>query len=110
MLVAGGREFFGATSPSSYHDVLRYAGLDDIAANKYARTPKLNFASILKLNPEWIVTDTESARTICETSPLDTLRACRTSQIIAVPSALLGAADEAMIDAAKFVKNTIDEK
>src|SRR5690606_10867747 len=54
-VVYGGRIYGGSTG-TSYHDVIRFAGLRDVAADAFQDFPQYTTEQLLRLDPEIIVT------------------------------------------------------
>src|SRR5690606_9088611 len=65
-----GGDLFGGTRGSSYHDVLTYAGLRDVAAERFEGWPKYDPEVLLGLDPELIVTQTGMGAALCERGEL----------------------------------------
>jgi iron complex transport system substrate-binding protein len=79
-----GRSIFGGTRGSSYHDLLRFAGLVDAAAqNGYQGWPSYSVEDLLRLDPDRIVTEEGAAATLRAMSGIATLRAVRDPKGIA---------------------------
>lgn len=99
-----GSDLFGGTRGSSYHDVLEYAGLVDVAAERYTGWPSYDPEALLELDPEVIVTQLGMRRALCERAELGRLRACGASgQVIEVEAWRLNDAGLGMLDAAEDV-------
>ncbi|MDH5671270.1 MAG: ABC transporter substrate-binding protein [Myxococcales bacterium] len=71
-----GKEIFGGTKNTSFHDVLHYGGIEDAAAADYEGWPALGSEQILALDPDLIVTKQGMGRTLCQHPGLERLRAC----------------------------------
>ncbi|MBN1961668.1 MAG: ABC transporter substrate-binding protein [Deltaproteobacteria bacterium] len=104
-LATMGSTLFGGTIGTSYHDILTYAGLIDVAAlNNYQAWPHYRTEDILTLAPEIIVTKNGMKQFICQHSGLKNLSACtKDGQIIELPSQLIDNAGPAMLDAAELL-------
>ncbi|HTV22188.1 MAG TPA: ABC transporter substrate-binding protein [Polyangiaceae bacterium] len=99
-----GSDLFGGTRGSSYHDVLTYAGLRDVAAERFQGWPKYDPETLLTLDPEVVVTQRGMRASLCERAELGRLRACGASgDVIEVDAALLNDAGLGMLDAAERV-------
>jgi iron complex transport system substrate-binding protein len=99
-----GKDLFGGTRGSSYHDVLSFAGLLDVAARDYHGWPKYDPEALLTLDPELIVTQAGMRAALCERSELGKLRACGPrGGVIEVEGQLLNDAGLGMLDAAELV-------
>jgi iron complex transport system substrate-binding protein len=99
-----GNQLYGGTRGSSYHDVLTYAGLRDVAASAYQGWPSYDPEALLGLDPELIVTGTGMRAPLCQREELRRLRACGPhGDVIEVESQLLQDAGLGMLDAAERV-------
>ncbi len=98
-----GRQLFGGTRGSSYHEVLTFAGLDDVAARDFQGWPNYEPERLLSLNPELVVTQTGMRAALCD-GELGALRACGPSGgVIEVDADLLSDAGLGLLDAAERV-------
>jgi iron complex transport system substrate-binding protein len=99
-----GNQMFGGTRGSSYHDVLTYAGLVDVAAERYQGWPTYNPELLLTLDPEVIVSAPGGRSALCARSELALLRACgRAGRVIEIDAELLNDAGFGMLDAAELI-------
>jgi iron complex transport system substrate-binding protein len=99
-----GNDLYGGTRGSSYHDVLSYAGLVDVAAKDYQGWPSYDPEALLSLDPEVIVTQSGMHAALCERAELGRLRACGPSgQVIEVDAQLLSDAGLGILDAAEQI-------
>jgi iron complex transport system substrate-binding protein len=99
-----GGNLYGGTRGSSYHDVLTYAGLDDVAARDFSGWPSYDPEQLLSLDPEVIVTQAGARAVLCQRSELDRLRACGThGQVIEIEPRLLNDAGLGMLDASELI-------
>jgi iron complex transport system substrate-binding protein len=99
-----GNDLLGGTRGSSYHDVLEYAGLVDVAAQRYRGWPSYDPEALLTLDPEVVVTQTGMRRALCERAELGRLRACGPrGQVIEVEAQRLTDAGFGILDAAEVV-------
>lgn len=71
-----GDKLFGGTRGTGYHDMLRYAGLDDAAAERFSDFPEYSAEQVLALDPDLIVTRAGMANALCRHPGLRSLRAC----------------------------------
>lgn len=95
---------YGGTRGSSYHDVLSYAGLIDVAAKDYHGWPSYSPEVLLSLDPELIVTHTGMRSALCERGALGRLRACGPDGgVIEVDFQVLSDAGLGMLEAAELV-------
>jgi iron complex transport system substrate-binding protein len=99
-----GNDLLGGTRGSSFHDVLSYAGLLDVAARDYQGWPSYDPETLLTLDPEIIVTQTGMRSALCGRPELGRLRACGPrGDVIEVDAQLLNDAGLGMLDAAELV-------
>jgi iron complex transport system substrate-binding protein len=99
-----GNNLLGGTRGSSYHDVLEYAGLVDVAARRYQGWPSYDPEALLTLDPEVVVTQLGMRRALCERAELGRLRACGPrGQVIEVDAQRLTDAGFGILDAAEAV-------
>jgi len=99
-----GNELYGGTRGSSFHDVLTFAGLRDVAAGAYQGWPSYDPESLLALDPEVIVTGTGMRAPLCQRAELGRLRACGSAgDVIEVDPQLLQDAGLGMLEAAERV-------
>lgn len=87
-----GRQFYGGAANTSYSDVLRSAGLVDVAAKKYEGWPRYSTPQLLELNPEFIVLRAGAGKALCALPGADHLQACKNHRagIIEGPQELWG--------------------
>jgi iron complex transport system substrate-binding protein len=71
-----GKQLFGGTRRTSYHDVIVAAGLRDAAAERYEGWPSLDAEQVLALDPDVLITKEGMGEVICEHPGMQTLRAC----------------------------------
>lgn len=104
-LTVYGTKLFGGAAGTSYHDILRFGGLDDAAtATGHTSWPQYREDTLLQLDPEVIVTQASTASAVCRHPWVANVRACKPGGlVIAVPDALLGDAGLGMLDAAEAV-------
>ena len=99
-----GNELYGGTRGSSYHDVLSYAGLDDVAARDYQGWPSYDPEALLTLDPEVIVTQLGMRAALCGRAELGRLRACgERGSVLEVDAQLLSDAGLGMLEAAERI-------
>lgn len=104
-----GNRIYGGTAGSSYHDVLSYAGIIDIAASEYERWPNYSVEQLLKLDPPLIVTGTGIGEQLCALSALGRLRACEKGRqgIVEIDGKLLSSGGLGIVDAARAVRTEV---
>lgn len=99
-----GSQMYGGTRGSSFHDVLTYAGLEDIAAKDLQGWPSYSPELLLDLDPELVVTHTGMRATLCERSAFGRLKACGPEGgVIEVDVELLSDAGLGMLEAAELI-------
>jgi iron complex transport system substrate-binding protein len=100
-----GDRLFGGTSGTNYHDILAFAGLDDVAATaRFQGWPQYGAEELLALDPPLIVTKPGMRRLLCAQPELDRLRACVAADgFVEIAGALLDDPGPAMLDAAEAV-------
>jgi iron complex transport system substrate-binding protein len=99
-----GSRLYGGTRGSSYHDVLHFAGLEDIAARHFSGWPSYDPEQVLSLDPEIVVTQTGMRVQLCERSEFERLRACGgQGQVIEIDGRLLNDAGFGMLDASELI-------
>ncbi len=106
---AYGGQLFGGGANTSYHDLLTFAGLVDVAAPHFVDFPQLDPEQILKLDPEIVVTHSESRDLVCRTSALSALRACQDAEkgVIGLPGSMAGDPGPGMLDAAELLRSKV---
>lgn len=99
-----GNQLFGGTRGSSYHDVLRYAGLKDVAAQKLQGWPSYDPEQLLSFDPELIVSQTGARAALCQRSELGRLRACgEQGRVIELDAQLLNDPGFGMLEASELI-------
>ena len=101
--------FFGGTTGSSYADMLRYAGVSDLAAKHgYKDWPKYTPAQVLAMNPEMIITQRGMGSAICRHSILKSLPACATGgRVIELPDGYDSDAGLGLVHAARVLRTLV---
>jgi iron complex transport system substrate-binding protein len=72
-----GKQLYGGGAGTSYHDVLAYAGLVDLAQGRYRGWPALDAEQILSMDPDVLVTKQGMAQNLCHAPGLELLRPCQ---------------------------------
>ena len=67
-LAIHGSQLFGGTRGTSYHDVLRFGGLLDVAASEHEGWPSFAPEQLLAYDPELIVTQLGMGSALCQRS------------------------------------------
>lgn len=96
-----GREIYGGTTGSSYHDVLTAAGLIDIAAGQHSGWPKLSLEQVIALDPEVIVLSAGSATALRALPGIEALRAVTDGHLLILADDLLEDPGPGLLDAAE---------
>ena len=103
-----GKSIYGGTIGSSYHTMLRFGGLRDVAADSFTGWPSLSMEDLLRLDPPWIVTVERQGASLCNRAGADRLKACSTKgRLIELPEELAGASGLGVIDAARAIRNAV---
>lgn len=103
-----GNQLYGGTRGSSYHDVLSYAGLVDIAADSYRGWPVYSAEDLLALAPEVVVTTTGGRARLCGHAELQRMTACTArGKVIELHPDLLSDAGLGMLDAAEELHRAV---
>jgi iron complex transport system substrate-binding protein len=101
LTVIAGR-LLGGTRGTSYHDVLHYAGLTDVAARDHADWPLYRTEAVAQMDPELVVTKEGAADAVCSYPGLDGIAACREpGRVLTLPEGLLDEPGVAILDAAE---------
>jgi len=99
-----GNHLYGGTRGSSYHDVLSYAGLQDVAAQNFEGWPSFDPEQLLGFDPEIIVTQTGMRAALCQRSEFGHLRACgERGRVIELDAQLLNDAGFGMLEASELI-------
>lgn len=82
-----GDNLYGGTAGTSYGDMLRYAGVDDVAAaHGYTDWPQFSPEELLTLDPPLVITQHNMGGVVCGHPLLQTLTACGPSgRIVEMP-------------------------
>jgi ABC-type Fe3+-hydroxamate transport system substrate-binding protein len=95
---------YGGTRGSSFHDVLSYAGLVDVAAKDFQGWPTISPEVLLTLDPELIVTHTGMRAAFCDRTDLGQLKACGPGgSVIELDAARLNDAGLGMLETAELL-------
>ena len=99
-----GDRIFGGTVGTNYHDILTFAGLEDVAARHFENWPQYGAEDLLALDPELIVTKPGMRHRLCAQTGLDRLRACTSADgFVEIAGGLLDDPGPAILDAAEAV-------
>jgi iron complex transport system substrate-binding protein len=104
-LSAMGMLLLGGSTGTSYHDVLHYGGLVDLAAGRYKGWIQYRPEEIAALDPEVVVTKEGVVEALCGHPGLERLAACadRSHRVLALPGGLLDEPGVAILDAAELL-------
>lgn len=103
-----GTRLYGGTRGTSYHDMLRFAGLVDVAAARDRGWPAYDAEDLLALDPPLVVTGLGMRERLCRHPGLGRLRACRDPQgIIELPDGLLSDPGPGMLAAAERLRRRV---
>ncbi|MCP4447543.1 MAG: ABC transporter substrate-binding protein [Myxococcales bacterium] len=108
-LSAYSTQMFGGTVGTSYHDILHYAGLVDVAADDFSGWPQYTAEHVLSMDPEIIVSPEGVPEFVCKTGALARLRACADGRagFIELPSSWLEDPGLIMLDVAESIHEAV---
>lgn len=97
--------FYGGVKGSSYHDVIRFAGLHDITDEHTWRTawPQLSIEQLLQMNPDYIITPSGRSAAIRAHPGLQDMTALIRGQVMEVDYEILNDPGFFMYDAAQYI-------
>lgn len=103
-----GDKLFAAGADTSYHDVVTYAGLSDVAARAGLHGwPELTGERVLALDPEVLITRTGMGALLCRHPGLQRSRPCRgAGRMVELDGALLDDPGPGMLEAAEALYDT----
>jgi len=85
-LTPAGGAVYGGTEGSSFHDLLRFAGLVDVVAGRAASPwPDFSAEDVLGFDPDLVVTSAGGAQALRDTPGVSDLRAIREGAIVELP-------------------------
>jgi iron complex transport system substrate-binding protein len=103
-----GNQLFGGTRGTSYHDVLTFAGLLDVAARDQQGWPSFSPEQLLAMDPQHIVTQLGMGNALCQRGELGRLRACRDpSGVIELDGRLLSDPGFGLLEASEAVHRAV---
>lgn len=103
-----GNQVYGGSVGSSFHDILTYAGVNDVAAGRYRRHPVYTAEQLLELDPPMIILNTGTGELLCARPGFDRLTACKSPKgIIEIPPELLESAALGIVEAARAVREKV---
>lgn len=103
-----GGKLYGGTVGTNYHDVLRYAGLIDRAAERFRDWPEYSAEQLIALDPDLLVTHEGAGSTVCALPGLDRLRACLSGDgVIELGRFILDDPGFGVVEAAEALHRTV---
>jgi iron complex transport system substrate-binding protein len=104
-----GDQLYGGATGSSYHDLLVYAGLRDVAAEAgFTGWPRYGTEQLLALDPEIVVTRPGMEGPLCRAPGLAALRVCRgEGRFVAVEPMLLDDVGPGMLAAVEAIHDAV---
>lgn len=110
-LAVFGTSVYGGGRRTSYDDVLRHAGLDNVLARRFDGWPALGPEQILEADPDVIVTHRGMGRALCSLAQLDRLSACKGPEpaVVELEPSVLSDPGSGMLTAAERVRDAVLE-
>jgi iron complex transport system substrate-binding protein len=97
-----GKQLYGGAAHTSYDDVLRFAGLANVAAPLHRGWPALSPEQVLSLDPDVLVTKRAMGAELCGFPGLELLRPCRgQGRIVELDAELIDDPGLPILDAAE---------
>jgi len=96
-----GRDLYGGTSGTSYHDLITAAGLSDAAVGRFTGWPKLSLESVIALDPDALVLSHGSATALRALPGVTALRAVTDGHLLILDDELLEDPGPGLLDAAE---------
>lgn len=104
-----GDHIYGGSRGSHQHDILRFAGLVDVAAEAHSGFPDYRTEELLTYSPDVVVTKTGSTALLCARPGLSSWRPCQERErIVELDEALLDSGGPAMLDAVRQLRKRMD--
>jgi iron complex transport system substrate-binding protein len=105
---AYGKQLYGGTVGTSYHDVLTAAGVVDAAAERYRGWPTFDAEQVLALDPDVLITKHGMGKILCAFPGLGQLRACRgAARIVELDAELADDPGLPMLDVAEELRTAV---
>ena len=99
-----GDRLYGGTVGTSVHDVLRAAGVVDLAASSgYTGSPAYSNEQLLSLDPPWVITNEPGEDGLCSLPGLEAMQACEGHRVRSVDADLMSDPGLGMLRAAEAV-------
>lgn len=106
-----GPDLLGGTVGTSYHDIMRAAGLDDVAAGRYRDWPAFAPEQVLELAPELVVTRAGSAERVCAFPGMSHIGPCRgEGRMVELDGELLDEPGLGMLEAAEELARLVHQR
>lgn len=103
-----GDQLFGGGRGTSYDDVLRFAGLRNVAAERYEGWPRFTPEQVIALDPEVVVTQSGMREHLCEVFGLARISACQPQgRVVELPAALLVNPGVVMLEATERLRHAV---
>lgn len=97
-------QVYGGTVGSSFHDIVRAAGLIDAAEGRFAEPwPRVGAEMALAIDPDLIVTRAGAAADLARVPGFERLRALRSGNVVELPFELFDSPGLSMLDAAELL-------
>jgi iron complex transport system substrate-binding protein len=100
-----GKQLYGGARGTSHSDVIRSAGLIDVASLEFEGWPSLSLVDVLELDPDFIVTHESGGEFLCQLPGAAKVRACSKERqgVIEGPHELWSDAGAGMLPAAEYL-------
>jgi iron complex transport system substrate-binding protein len=104
-----GDRMYGGAARTSYHDVLEYAGLRDVAAEAgLDGWPELTGERVLALDPDVLVTQGNMGAVLCRHAGLERLKPCRgEGKLVELPWQLLDDPGPSILDTTELLYDAL---
>lgn len=103
-----GTHFYGGAEGSSYGDVLRAGGVEDVAAAAgFTGWPDYSAEEILRLDPPLLVMPEGHPEALCRIEAMAALSACRTESFVTLPADVLNDPGPAMVETAAALRGLL---
>lgn len=96
-----GRDVYGGTVGTSYHDLITAAGLSDAAAGRFSGWPKLSVEDVIALDPDALVLSAGSAAALRTLPGAEAIRAVVDGHLLILDDDLLEDPALGLLDAAE---------
>jgi iron complex transport system substrate-binding protein len=96
-----GRDLYGGTTGTSYHDLITAAGLRDAAEGRFSGWPKLSLEDLIALDPDVLVLSSGSASALRALPGAAAIRAVSDGHLLVIDDDLLEDPTLGLLDAAE---------